>query len=362
MGTIRTILAIIVVFAHSYGMISFGGVVAVQSFYIISGFLISYIIVEKKAYPNLLDFYVNRYLRLFPVYIVVASITLLVYFIYQYLDFFKVYATGDSRLIAYLILTNLFIFLQDIAMFLSTVQGHLSFATNFRESDVPIFAGLLVPQAWSLGVELSFYIIAPFVLPRRWAIFILLFLSLCVRAWLIHLGLAFKDPWGYRFFPSELAFFLIGALSHQILLKYAINAEKKTNGAASTVVTIAIIFLISIFSLIDVNRFFKAFLFLGIFALSIPFIFVFQSKFKLDQKMGELSYPIYISHRVIIFMISDILSLKFGLNNLSIALICLLLTLIVSVALVRWIVMPVEVLRSKRKARAVHTTVPSFPA
>jgi peptidoglycan/LPS O-acetylase OafA/YrhL len=48
MGTLRTLLAISVVFAHSFGFVFVGGRNAVQLFYMISGFLISFVIVEKK--------------------------------------------------------------------------------------------------------------------------------------------------------------------------------------------------------------------------------------------------------------------------------------------------------------------------
>jgi len=79
MGTLRTLLAISVVFSHSFGFVFVGGRNAVQLFYMISGFLISFVIVEKKAYKSTLDFYLNRYLRLYPIYIVIAVLTLLFY-------------------------------------------------------------------------------------------------------------------------------------------------------------------------------------------------------------------------------------------------------------------------------------------
>lgn len=72
MGILRTLFAISVVFAHSYGYVFVGGRNAVQLFYMISGFLISYVIVEKKVYSRVINFYVNRYLRLYPIYIAVA--------------------------------------------------------------------------------------------------------------------------------------------------------------------------------------------------------------------------------------------------------------------------------------------------
>lgn len=88
------------------------------------------------------------------------------------------------------------------------------------KSEVILYPALLVPQAWTLGVELAFYIVAPFVLVRRKALLLLLALSISVRIYLLYVGLGKSDPWTYRFFPAELALFLLGALAHQVLLPF----------------------------------------------------------------------------------------------------------------------------------------------
>ena len=59
MGSLRTFLALTVVLSHSYGYIFVGGRLAVQLFYIISGFLISYILLEANSYRSLKGFLVN---------------------------------------------------------------------------------------------------------------------------------------------------------------------------------------------------------------------------------------------------------------------------------------------------------------
>ncbi|MFZ6693377.1 acyltransferase family protein [Undibacterium sp. SXout20W] len=76
MGTLRTLFAIAVVFAHCYGFLLVGGRNAVQLFYMISGFLISFVLIEQRAYLRMKTFYINRFLRLYPVYFVVALMTL----------------------------------------------------------------------------------------------------------------------------------------------------------------------------------------------------------------------------------------------------------------------------------------------
>jgi peptidoglycan/LPS O-acetylase OafA/YrhL len=53
---------------------------------------------------------------------------------------------------------------------------------------------VIVP-AWTLGVELSFYLKAPFVLARRRLLLLLLAGSVVLRLWLIGIGVGLSDPW-----------------------------------------------------------------------------------------------------------------------------------------------------------------------
>ncbi len=89
----------------------------------------------------------------------------------------------------------------------------LVFTPNFSKSDLPLYPGLIIPQAWTLGLEVSFYLIAPFILTRKKILFLLLMLSFALRIFLYQIGLGREDPWVYRFFPTELVFFILGALS-----------------------------------------------------------------------------------------------------------------------------------------------------
>ena len=56
---------------------------------------------------------------------------------------------------------------QYLALFLGVNNGSVGFTANYQTSSVPIWAALAVPQAWTLGVELSFYCLAPFLLRCR---------------------------------------------------------------------------------------------------------------------------------------------------------------------------------------------------
>ena len=83
MGMLRTLLALSVVLDHLGGGTTdwlVGGRLAVQLFYVISGFLISYVLTATDHYRGAPGrFYANRALRLYPVYLAVAALTLLAY-------------------------------------------------------------------------------------------------------------------------------------------------------------------------------------------------------------------------------------------------------------------------------------------
>lgn len=313
MGTIRTILALAVVFGHAGAYFFTGGMLAVQLFYIIPGYLMSLILLSN-SYKSVSSFYLNRFLRLFPIYWVVALTTLLIYFLFASKDysFFSTYTELGVNSI-WLVLSNVFLIGQDWIMFTGVSDGVFGFTTNYRESEVLVHQGLLVPQAWTLGVEISFYAIAPFIL-KNWKYWVsLLIISLALRVYFVLIGLGTEDPFSYRFFPLELALFLFGVFSHQILkplyLKYRLLDHQKIVKGSTFFVMIVIL----MFHLIPVHTLFKDFIFKGIFVLALPLLAKFQVENRVDNWIGNLSYPIYICHVIVI----QIMNTFFGQFNFS---------------------------------------------
>lgn len=319
MGTFRLLLAVSVVFYHSYGYFMVGGVLAVQLFYIISGYLISYVLIECGRYTNIYLFYANRLLRLLPIYWIVCSMTLAIVSLALILfgqthpittTYFSVDAVGKIALV----LTNLLLIGQDWILFTGFNDGTLHLTTNFRQSEVQVWQGLLVPQAWSLGVELSFYLIAPFILKKRSTILLLFCGSLFLRVVLIYSGIGMQDPWTYRFFPCELALFLAGAGSHQYLSKiYKDFALLNKN--FNTVITFLVVCVCCCFHMFPIAQI-SNFLLFGIVLLSLPFMFAFQNENSWDKKLGELSYPVYITHMLVIWVL-DFVTTKVGYEIFS---------------------------------------------
>lgn len=359
MGTVRALLAISVVFFHAYGFALVGGVLAVQLFFIISGFLISYVLVEARTYGSLQSFYENRALRLFPIYFAVALAALALHLVLHTVlgipsPVVETYQNLNDEGRLALTLTNLGVFGQDWIMFTALDQGSFGFTTDYTDTQVVVWQGLLVPQAWSLGIELSFYLIAPFVLPRMRLMLYLLAASLGLRAWLMVTGLGFTDPWSYRFFPTELAMFLFGALSHQLWMPFVKSKGWLTNRAAIWA-TLGILAYIAAYAFLP-GRAAQHVALMAVFTLALPFLFRFQGLFRIDRRIGDLSYPIYISHMLILLPVSmayDHLKGVTDYRGFDETLMVISLTLIASVWLNRHVGDRIEALRDRIRAGAL---------
>jgi peptidoglycan/LPS O-acetylase OafA/YrhL len=366
MGVLRFLLAISVVAHHCgpiFGFDFVGGQVAVQSFFIISGFYMSLILNEKYVGINSSYklFITNRLIKLYPIYWTVLLGTLFAclakYFITHGSDmaiisnYFSVKFNFFS--FAYLIVTNLLIFGQDIVMFLGITpeNGNLFFTTNFRETSPILLFFLFIPQAWSLGCELVFYLIAPFVLRKGIKIVLpLIVMSLALRLYVFN-GLELKiDPWTSRFFPTEIMFFLLGYVSYRI---YLVVQQKNISFLInlSTLVTM-VLFIILYFYIpsVDIPYFpfpLKLTIYYVCFVISIPVLFNFLKRNNWDNKIGELSYPIYISHFLVIMVTTGL-----PFITLKSSWCILLITILLSYILNKLISSPIEKYRQARlKAR-----------
>lgn len=310
MGFLRTLLALSVVLDHlggGYADHLVGGRLAVQLFYVISGFLISYVLTATDNYQGATGkFYANRFLRLFPIYLAVAALTLMAHVVSGG-AFFRIYDALPFSAELFLVLANLLILGQDWLMFFGIEHSALVFTGNFAHSEVPLYQGLLVPQAWTLGVEMSFYLVAPFVLhsPRR--LIALLAASLALRAVLVATGIGMTDPWTYRFFPTELALFLAGSLSHQVLLPRYKAWTRRIHRLPELGTAMLCVYCLLHFS-IGLNHNVRDALAVLLFAALLPLAFLFQSRHRLDKAIGELSYPIYICHSLVIMFFSWLLN------------------------------------------------------
>ncbi len=350
MGIIRTLLALSVVLYHSWpGELFVGGANAVRLFYTISGFLISFILMESKRYNRVRDFYLSRYLRLFPVYFVVALTTLILYQTIGNDAFFATFANAPFGATVLLSLSNLAILGQDWVLFLGANSDGYFLARNFTQGQAPLWFGLLLPQAWSLSLELCFYAIAPFVLSKRRLLFGLFFASIAVRVALYVSGVGTTDPWTYRFFPSELSLFLAGSIAHQTLRPFYNKwFAQRTNGL-STIATFAMCSLIVFFPLVPIEAHAKDLLLLALFVIALPLLFSFQCNHIFDAKLGELSYPIYVVHVLVIWICTKSLPAFVDVDQKTISIVATIASIFAAALLVRCVAKPIERFRTTLK-------------
>jgi peptidoglycan/LPS O-acetylase OafA/YrhL len=361
-GTIRLLLAAAVVLYHSFhifGLKMTGGVVSVQAFYMISGFYMALILNEKyTARGDWKLFLTNRFLRIYPVYWVVLILVLIAGLIHHYNGgngyflwaWFSYFDKLHWFTIVVFILINIFLFGGDWIFFskIGPADGLLHTASSAYWHKPHTFNFLLVPQAWSIGAELSFYLLAPLLVKRRWWIqAIIIAASLFYRYWLITEEGKKWDPWNYRFFPNEIALFMLGSLAWQIYNRIKHIQLPKWSGPAAWSSIIVLILSYNFITFIPDGK--RMITFYGLFFLLLPIIFIWSKDFKIDRWLGELSFPLYIGHLLIIMLLRK---WYFGTDLLPwFGVVSLALSLVFAWLLMKFIAQPVERIRAARVAK-----------
>lgn len=354
MGLLRILLAYSVVFAHTGGPELIGGPLAVQVFFIISGFLIAHITYENY-YENLIDFYKSRALRLFPVYYVVAFTTLILYVVEhdKLVDFARLPIAAQMTMAA----VNLLLFGQDWIFFLKVDGASLTFSSNVFGTISPLYRFLLAPQAWSLSLELLFYLVAPLIIRRQRMLLLVLGLSVFLRLWALQIGFGGADPWSYRFFPFEISWFIAGVLSRRYLLPSAIIInERVTSMKIDTIGTTVIIGAVLMYHFLPDISNIKPLIICFLTIMCLPFLFIFQNRHPWDRLVGDLSYPVYIVHMLMAYGILWILRhLGLADHGLVAPLYFLVVSLssgVAAVGLLVFVARPVDRIRGRMRNRA----------
>lgn len=348
MGYIRLLLAISVFQGHAWAIFPprvyefAGGVVSVRLFYMISGFLIA--LVFHSKYNCAKSFYKSRLLRLLPVYqiILVLSICVSVLSLVIKKDPFLLgYFSGYQGFlnpfeIIILSVPQLTTLGLDLYGFIGIDQNGL-FLAKQTWKHVNGYQFLVVPQAWTLGLECWFYLLAPFVIRSKKSLIILILFSFFLEL-LISASLDFSndDPWNRRFFLSELKYFLFGALSFQIKSLITVDSNKCKFAILASV--------IAAISLIDnaTTQSYSIFVYL-LFFLSLPSLLSVSSFLPFDRIIGDLSYPFYLSHWLILHAVENKIAPSLG----SPKALSLLYTIILSIALVLLVERKIDKLRSR---------------
>jgi len=311
MGLLRLYLALCVVGVHSGAIFPWSthdGHQAVQIFFLISGFYMQ--MVYSSNYASAKEFYASRFLRIFIPYWIILALTVATSLIAYQLEWQWIWTKlhpyfnqplqhNGVESVVLVGLSNLTLFFQDWVMFLTQDAGQtLAFTNDFRESKSPLYQYLLIPQAWTIGLELTFYLMVPILSKlRSRTLLYMVATSLIARIIAYEAFDLDRDPWEYRFFPFELALFLLGMLSYRLskILPY-----QSIQFQPSTTVEYCIASLVLMISFAAAS---KALEILGdavgyhyavllsylVWAIAIPALFQIFGKWKHDRFIGELS-------------------------------------------------------------------------
>jgi peptidoglycan/LPS O-acetylase OafA/YrhL len=274
-GTYRFILASFVVAIHLFSdMPEQMGWYAVFGFYTLSGYLMTLVLNEQYGFSHagIWRFTINRLLRIYPAYWICAGIATVCVAIVPWLPF-QLWPMVIMPVDFLSWLPNIFIF------------GH--FITDKAR---------LVPQSWSLYVELVFYILMALLLARNKLIVSVWFVVSLVWTIYANMGeMRFMDR--YFTIPAGSLPFSIGAVI------YFYRNELMTSSRFTVSVSILLFAVNLIISYVweDLGR--GLYFYLSIFLGTVLLINLrnvdskdFPVLTKVDKFLGDLSYPMYVSH------------------------------------------------------------------
>jgi len=294
MGLLRVLLAISVFLFHA-GITSLGfarfldGRAAVFCFFVISGFYMELVCAEKYTKNRLgekanQNFYLARFWRLYPTYafVVLASTLLMVF-------------TENVHLPVALDIRSATSIIQFIKCSLIWIANLSMLGLN-----LPSTSDLIIGPSWSLGVEVAFYILAPYVLRASFYIIFTLML--------LGLGLQFLPYGQHAPIIFGMQFFLLGALARRYSGQW-LGLISRFVSINIWIVYGMIVILVACAIPNDIyiggyaaqthNTLDRTIYPLFVAAL-IPPLHELTKKNRLDYWLGQLSFPFYLVHAIVI--------------------------------------------------------------
>ncbi len=302
---------------------------AVFAFFIVSGFYIAYIWNEhyRTLDQGVRRFYLNRVLRLYPVHLLIIML------------YVALYAHSGSPIV----------YLGDFSD--NTPAWLVSLITNITIIGIDGFALLggsywnyIIGPTWSLSLELYFYLLAPFFVARGLRFLLLLLGAALLLRFLIIASPLETFPWHYMFFPSIFLFFVMGVMSYHLYRLVRSLSLSLAATMALPALLLAYVTGVQVWQHTGIDSL-AAWGFYLLVALSIPFLFALTKDIRADNFIGQLSYPVYLSHLLVTVSAGYITT--FGIEDVGIRI--AVVTLVFSAALHLVIERPIETLRRKIK-------------
>jgi len=301
MGVLRFLLAVFVMASHAsfigfplpegseYGQWSLYGLdgrQAVAIFFVISGFYMA-MVLNTKYDTSIWRFYANRFLRLWPTYAI--SVVLVLLFLPNKGLITTMTSQTSVWFQAYVWFSNIFILGSDLfyLLFIDVSRGVVKLAPIWEKIDANGFHLYLNAPVFSIGMEMTFYLMAPFILRSVRRVWVYFAIGFAYYAYFLLAG-QFNLLHQYHLFPSSFLYFAMGALSWHYYYRGKEYRKIPFWGILALVVMLQ--FAYTIIAPIIVIA----------FAFLTPHLFELTKHDKWDRILGELSYPIYIFHYPVI--------------------------------------------------------------
>ena len=257
------------------------------------------LILNEKYSSNSL-FYTNRFLRLYPLYLLflIGSVAWFlftwVYIGYRPPPFWIADALDKIPLWQRfaLAISNLTMIGLDVPSLLHFRNGAFEFLPYGGGTELTdgYWGGWIpaLPQAWSLGVEIWFYLLAPALVRRAVS------LQLLIAGASASIFLLMNNAYPLKLtslFPANLCYFMIGSVLYQF---YRSRFFKPLSG-----LTLWLSISAASACLLWVGNIQGAWIsVLGLFlvACTFPYLFEATKDWRVDTFIGNLSYPIYLCH------------------------------------------------------------------
>lgn len=319
-GIYRTLLALMVVAQHTFTIKETGGY-AVQAFFSLSGFLMTLLMCEVyRGRP--IDFALNRFLRIFPAYWAIAATTAAVILLEPIPDMF---GKGPWN------------------WGLPTTPQDIIRNVTFTASSDDM---RIIPTSWAVTNELIYYVLIGLGLaatPRR--AFACLAVSIVIAVWMIN------TPHFY-FHPLEPALpFAFGAsLYHLNKMRWF---QTTIRSPYAPIVAVAAALTSGYIRDNGMSGVMSLYLNMICCAPIVLWLYNLRPSVRAkrwDDAIGRLSYPIYLSHflpRIILMPV-----VPFWINEIWFQPAIVLLTLVISAAVVFLVDLPIERLRSRIRRRS----------
>ena len=309
MGVLRLLLAMLVVVTHA--SVAFGfktpllsGLVAVEGFFVISGFYMA-MVLNGKYVGKGKEFYANRTVRIFPSYWIVILLSVAAGLIFPSMNKFNaILSSPFAPILKFsLFFSNIFLLGSDwFCFFTVNDAGYPTFTASFLTEKVSLNNYMYMPQSWSLPVELGFYALAPLFVRSPGRVVAVIVLSFAIKGITLH-HFGFVDPWKYRFYPGELGLFALGALLWHLRDHFEAAFKPHKTGLP---ILIGLVALVMVYREFEFLGFLAALAYTTLIAFSIPILFCRFKTDRIDRLIGELSYPVYISHMVVIGVVGQL--------------------------------------------------------